>query len=151
MTVGPLEYVVIGFPDLNVDGSVAAEIETVVRSGTIRIVDLVAIAKDEDGDVAVIELDAKDDPRYAGFAPLLSNRMGLFTAEDLATIALEMPERHGRAGDPVRAPLGGRHQERDGRQERRADHCARCIPPEVLEELNDELEAAMAEALPAGG
>lgn len=150
MTVGPLEYVVIGFPDLNVDGSVAAEIETVVRNGTIRIVDLVAIAKDEDGDVAVIELDAKDDPRYAGFAPLLTNRMGLFTAEDLATIAVDMPERTGalvilfehRWAVDIKNALAAKNAVLIARS---------VIPPEVLEEVNDELEAAMAEALPAGG
>ena len=148
MTVGPLEYVVIGFPDLNVDGTVAAEIETVVRAGTIRIVDLVALAKDADGDVAIVELDAKDDPRYAGFAPLLTNRMGLFTPEDLAEIAVGMPEDTGalvilfehRWAVDIKDALAAKGAVLLGRS---------VIPPEVLEEVAAELEAALAEPQPA--
>jgi hypothetical protein len=148
MTVGPLEYTVIGFPDLIVDGTVAEEIGKVVEAGTIRIVDLVAIGKNADGDVAIIELDAKDDARYAGFAPLLSNRMGLFTAEDLATIAVDMP-----AGTGALVVLFEHRwavEIKEALQAKGAVLLGRAvIPPEVLEEVNDELEAALAEPLPA--
>jgi hypothetical protein len=149
MTVGPLEYIVIGFPNLVVDGSVANEIGQVVRDGTIRIVDLVALGKNEDGDVAIIELDAKDDPRYAGFAPLLTNRVGLFTAEDLATIGEGMP-----AGTGALVVLF-EHIWAVGIKEALAAKGAvllgrATVPPEVLEEVAAELEAAQSEALPAG-
>ena len=62
-----------------------------VDQGTIRIVDLVLIAKDSDGEVMVVEVDSKDDPRFAGFAPLLAGLVGLFTPEDVETIADELP------------------------------------------------------------
>jgi hypothetical protein len=148
MTVGPLEYIVIGFPDLTVDGSVAAEIAAVVDQGTIRIVDLVAVAKDETGEVVIAELDTKDDPRYAGFAPLLTNRVGLFTAEDLLTIAEEIPERTGALvvlfehawAVGIKEALAAKGAVLLGRA---------TVPPEVLEEVAEELEAASAQALPA--
>jgi len=148
MTLGPLEYVVIGFPNLVIDGSVANEIATVVEAGTIRIVDLVAIAKDADGDVAILELDAKDDPRYAGFAPLLTNRVGLFTAEDLATIAVGMPE--GTGALVILFEHRWAVDVKDALEAKGAVLLSRSvIAPEILEEIADELEAAIAQELPA--
>ena len=91
MTLGPLEYTVIGFTGNEFDGSIAREIGRVVENGTIRIVDAVAILKDGAGDVAIVEIDAKNDDRFASIAPLLEGRMGLFTPEDLAVIAESLP------------------------------------------------------------
>ena len=91
MTLGPLEYPVIGFAGNNFDGSIAREIGRVVENGTIRIVDAVGVLKDEAGDVAVIEIDAKSDPRFESLASLLEGTMGLFTPEDVATLAESRP------------------------------------------------------------
>lgn len=91
MTLGPLEYTVIGFSGNNFDGSIAREIGRVVENGTIRIVDAVGVLKDEAGDVAVIEIDAKSDPRFESLATLLEGTMGLFTPEDVATLAATLP------------------------------------------------------------
>jgi hypothetical protein len=91
VTLGPLEYIVIGFEGAVFDGSVAREIQKVVEQKVIRLVDAVFVGKDAAGNGLVIELDAKDDPRFAAFAPLLADRMGLFTPEDLETIAASLP------------------------------------------------------------
>jgi hypothetical protein len=90
--LGPLEYTVSGFTGNEFDGSIAREIGRVVENGTIRLVDAVGIMKDAQGDVAIIEIDAKADPRFESIAPLLKDRMGLFTPEDLATLAEGLPE-----------------------------------------------------------
>ncbi len=92
MTLGPLEYLVIGFEgNKNFDGSIAKEIEKVVSKGIISLVDVVFIGRADNGDAVVLELDNKDDPRYAAFAPLLKGTMGLFTAEDVSDVAMSMP------------------------------------------------------------
>jgi uncharacterized protein DUF6325 len=91
MTLGPLEYLVIGFNGNNFDGSIAREIGKVVDKGIIRLVDVVFFGRGEDGQVAIVELDNKDDPRFAEFAPLLANRMGLFTPEDLIQLTETLP------------------------------------------------------------
>ncbi len=91
MTLGPLEYIVIGFEGNRFNGEIAKEIESVVESRVIRIVDLVFVTKDIDGEVAVIEIDNKDDERFAGFAPLLADLMGLLTPEDVSQLADELP------------------------------------------------------------
>ena len=62
MTLGPLEFTVIGIDGNNFTGRIADEIARVVESGTVAIVDIVLITKDADGDVIVIELDNHDDP-----------------------------------------------------------------------------------------
>ena len=91
MTLGPLEYTVIGFDGNNFNGSIADELTRVADQGIVRLVDLVFITKDGEGEVAIAEIDNKDDPRFAGFAPLLTGLMGLFTEEDLLEIADGMP------------------------------------------------------------
>jgi hypothetical protein len=135
-----MEYLVIGFDGPRFDGSIADEIARVVDNGTIRVVDAVMLAKDGAGDLAVLEIDAKEDPRFESIAPLLAGRMGLFTPEDLATIAGDLP-----AGSAALVMLfehrwAVRVKEAIGRAN--GSLIARAvIPPEVLEEVAEELEA----------
>lgn len=149
MTLGPLEYTVIGFEGNRFDGSIARQIEKVIENKTIRLVDAVFIGRNADGAADVVELDNTDDPRFASFAPLLTAVKGLFTPEDLAEIVDLLPLNtsglvllfeHRWAEDLKDAigAAGGFLVKRE------------VIPPEVLEELSAELEAAIA-AEPAQG
>ena len=145
MTLGPLEHTVIGFEGNNFDGSIAREIAKVVENGTIALVDVVFVGRDGSGHPVILELDNKDDPRFAGFHNLVSGRMGLFTEEDLQDIAEALPE--GTSGlillfehrwaveiKKAMAAAGGFLVSRT------------VIPPEVVEEVSAELDA---EATPA--
>ena len=148
MTLGPLEYTVIGFRKGTFDGSIAREIGKVVDSGIIRIVDIVMLDRDAQGNSVILEIDAKDDPAFESFAPLLANRMGLFTREDLETIVESMPP------DTQALVLLFEHhwavEIKDAIGDAGGFLIARSvIPPEVLEELSEELEAAEAAATPA--
>lgn len=143
MTLGPLEYTVIGFERNRFDGSIADELQRVVDQGIVRLVDVVFITKDDQGVAMIAELDSKDDPRFAGFAPLLSGLAGLFTPEDVAAIADGLPAdtsalavlfEHrwaARLKDSI-ISAGGFLVSRT------------TVPPEVLEAINAELEAAAA-------
>ena len=143
MTLGPLEYTVIGFEGNRFDGSIAREIGKVVDSGIIRLVDVVFVGRDAAGDALILELDNKDDPRFAEFAPLLADRMGLFTEEDLAEIAASLP--------PNTSGLALLFEHRWAEDIKDAMAAAggfligrTVIPPEVLAEVSAELEAAAA-------
>ena len=145
MTLGPLEYTVIGFRKGTFDGSIAREIGKVVDSGIIRIVDIVMLDRDAEGNSVILEIDAKDDPAFESFAPLLANRMGLFTQEDLETIVQSMPP------DTQALVLLFEHHwavdVKDAVIDAGGFLIARSvIPPEVLEELSEELEAHEAAA-----
>lgn len=143
MTLGPLEYVVLGFEGNRFNGEIAREIEKVVEKRIIRIVDLVFITKDIDGEVAIVELDNRDDPLFAGFAPLMGDLSGLMTAEDIAAIgdglpintsALAVLFEH-RWAEDVKAAMAAA----GGFIVTRAT-----VAPEVLEAINAELEATVA-------
>ena len=143
MTLGPLEYLVIGFEGATFDGSVAREIQKVVDKGIIRLVDVVFVGKDAAGNALVIELDAKDDPRFAAFAPLLADRMGLFTPEDLEMIAASLP------ADTAAVALLFEHRWAEDVKEAivakggfLVDRVV--IAPEILAEVSAELEAEAA-------
>ena len=49
---GPIDYLVIEFPRTNFTGEAFPLLLDLVDSGTIRILDLVFVAKDADGDVS---------------------------------------------------------------------------------------------------
>jgi len=143
VTLGPLEYTVIGFRKGTFDGSIARELGRVVDQGIIRIVDIVMIDVDAQGNTAVLEIDAKDDPAFESFAPILQNRMGLFTSEDIATLAETLPPE-----TSALAVLFEHHWAvdiKDAIEEKGGFLVARAvIPPEVLEEVSAELEAETA-------
>ena len=61
MAIGPVEYIIVGFPGNKFNGEIAPELGKLVESGTIRILDLVFITKDADGDVAGVEFEDHDD------------------------------------------------------------------------------------------
>jgi hypothetical protein len=144
MTLGPLEYLVIGFEgNKNFDGSIAREIEKVVDKGIISLVDVVFVGRADNGDAVVLELDNKDDPRYAAFAPLLKNRMGLFTQEDVEEVATTMPP--GTSGLILLFEHRWAVDVKDALQNAGGFLVARTvIPPEVVEEVSQELEAGAA-------
>jgi len=141
MTLGPLEYIVIGFAGKQtLDGTVAQELEKVVANGAIRIVDLVFIARDDEDNAVAVELDAKADPRFATFAPLLRGTMGLLTEEDIETVAGTLP-----ADTAALVVLFEHHWAVDIKDAIAAKGGfllgRAVIPPEVLEELTEELAA----------
>ena len=145
MTLGPLEYTVIGFRKGTFDGSIAREIGKVVDQNVIRIVDIVMIDRDAQGNAAIIEVDASEDPAFESFAPILANRMGLFTPEDVETIAETLP--------PETSALAILFEHRWAEDIKDAIANAggflvarALIPPEVLEEVSAELEASTASA-----
>jgi hypothetical protein len=82
MTVGPVEYIVVGFPGNNFTGEIAPELAKLVESGAVRILDLLFIGKDAAGDVIVVEATELD--AASGFATLDGEVGGLIGPEDIA-------------------------------------------------------------------
>jgi uncharacterized membrane protein len=145
MTLGPLEYIVIGFEGNRFNGEIAKEIGKVVENRTIRIVDAVFITKDIDGQPTIVEIDNKDDPKFADFAPLFGDLMGLLTPEDVVEIAARIR--------PNTSALALLFEHRWAEHIKDAMAAAggfligrEVIAPEILEEVNAELEAALASA-----
>jgi len=54
---GPVDYLVLRLPTDRRDGSVAAALADLVDSGTITLLDLMVVQKDDDGVVSGVDLD----------------------------------------------------------------------------------------------
>ncbi len=141
MTLGPLEYLVIGFDGDRFDGSIAAQIEKVVDKGIIRLVDVVFVTRDAEGAAVVVELSNTDDPRFASFAHLLVELKALFTPGDLEEIADSLPL--GTSGLVLLFEHRWAEDLKDAIGAAGGFLVTRAVvPPEVLAEVSAELEAA---------
>ncbi len=81
MVVGPVEYIIVGFPGNKFNGRIAPELAKLIDSRLVRILDLIVISKDESGDVAVFEFDQLDE--LAPFADLDGDIGGILGQEDI--------------------------------------------------------------------
>lgn len=88
MTMGPVEYLVVAFPDGNVSDEIAPELADLVDRKVIRILDAVFVTKDAAGDVAVAEFDELDN--LAGFAEIDAEVGGLISPDDISFASGEL-------------------------------------------------------------
>ncbi|HYA67565.1 MAG TPA: DUF6325 family protein [Acidimicrobiales bacterium] len=84
MGVGPIEYIVVGFPENRFNGLIAPELAKLIDSGTVRILDLIFVAKDEAGEVVSFEFDQLDE--LEDFANLEGEIGGILSDEDVAYV-----------------------------------------------------------------
>jgi hypothetical protein len=89
MTLGPVSYTVIAFPGNQFNGNIAPEVAKLVSNGTVRILDLVFVAKDEVGDTITLEFDQREE--LAAFGELDGEVGGLVNEDDLAHVADDLP------------------------------------------------------------
>ena len=86
MTTGPTEYIVVAFPGNRFNGEIVPELQALVEAGSIKILDLIFIMKDEDDVVTSIEINDDDFPALdASVGGLISEEDVAYAAERLAT------------------------------------------------------------------
>src|SRR5690349_8564217 len=85
MAIGPVEYIILGFPGNNFTGEIAPALAKLIDSQTIRLLDLLFIGKDAQGDVLVIEFDELE--ALEAFAGLEGEVGGIISEEDVAHVA----------------------------------------------------------------
>jgi uncharacterized membrane protein len=90
MDIGPVEILVVAFPENQFTGEVAPALEELVTSGLIRVIDLVFVTKDADGTVVGVELSDLDDATGAAFQPHVEEPSGLLSEEDIADLGAEL-------------------------------------------------------------
>jgi uncharacterized membrane protein len=56
MAIGPVQLIVLGFDHPNFHGEIIAELERLHESGTVRVIDSLAVYKDADGDIEIEHL-----------------------------------------------------------------------------------------------
>src|SRR5258708_25039305 len=88
MSIGPVEYLILGFPGNKFTGQIVPELAKLIDSGLVRIIDLTFIMKDAAGGVEVVEFDAVE--ALAAFAGLAAEVGGILTDEDGAHAPLSL-------------------------------------------------------------
>jgi hypothetical protein len=88
--LGPVDYLVIEFPEgqQNFTGEMADELLKLVDAGTIRVVDILILVKNEDGSVDALELS--DIEELGELVALESELAELLAEEDVANLAAAM-------------------------------------------------------------
>jgi len=90
MDIGPVEILVVGFPGNQFTGEIAPALGELVESGLIRLIDLVFVTKDANGDVVGIELSDLDETTTAAFHPHVEMPSGMLADEDIADIGADL-------------------------------------------------------------
>ena len=91
MTIGPLEFIVIGCKGHQFTREMVPELNSIQEKGLNRVVDLFFARKDANGAVTVLEVHDLNDEELAVFDPIKEDLMGLLTREDIALLTQAIP------------------------------------------------------------
>ncbi len=91
MTMGPLEFVVIGCKGNQFTSEIVPELNSIQEKGLIRVVDLFFVRRDIKGTVMVLEVNDLNDEELAAFDPIKDDLMGLLTPEDILVLTETVP------------------------------------------------------------
>lgn len=83
----PVEYLIIGFPGNRFSGEIMPALTELVEGDVIRIIDLVFVKKDADGEVTAFEFEDLQEAAELGFDQLDGEAGGLLSEEDLELAA----------------------------------------------------------------
>jgi hypothetical protein len=88
--VGPVDYLVVEFPPdaANFTGEMAAELAALVDGGTIRLLDVMILRKDDDGSIEAFEIDDLD--AVDELLRLETEIAEILAADDVAHLAAAM-------------------------------------------------------------
>jgi uncharacterized membrane protein len=92
MTFGPIDFIALEFPGNRFKGEILPDLFELVDKGIIRIIDLVIIMKDQDGQVAVRELRELDPAHIEIFSPLNAEVNQMITESDINMIAEKLAD-----------------------------------------------------------
>ena len=88
--LGPVDYLVVEFPkgEANFSGEIVAELVNLVDAGTIRVIDILILTKDDEGDIDAMELSDAGD--LGDLLRIEADLAELLAAEDVAHLAAAM-------------------------------------------------------------
>ena len=107
--LGPIDYLVVEFPAGKADfsGAMAEKLKELVEAGTVRVLDLLIITKDESGEVDAFELHEFEDGDAGALRELGAEFAQLLSEEDVGHIAARARARHRGRGAGLGEHLGG--------------------------------------------
>jgi hypothetical protein len=88
--LGPVDYLVVEFPPdtSNFTGEMATELAKLADTGTIRLLDIIILRKDDNGDIEALEIDDLDE--VSEIVHLEAEIAEILAADDVAHLAAAM-------------------------------------------------------------
>ena len=83
MAIGPVEILVVKFPGNQFRGEIVPALRELVEGGTIRVIDILFVNKDENGKVEMADINDLDDDDFSQFDPIVQDMTGMLTADDV--------------------------------------------------------------------
>jgi uncharacterized membrane protein len=77
MAIGPVQLIVLGFPEPDFHGQIVTELERLRESDTIRVIDALAVHKDSDGGIEVAHLSNLTDDEAVELGSKVGALIGL--------------------------------------------------------------------------
>lgn len=90
MAIGPVEYLIVAFPGNQLSGDLVPALEELVKTETIRILDIAFIEKDGNGDVTAFELEDFESDAGRAFQGLQAEIGDLVNTDDLAAVGEQL-------------------------------------------------------------
>ena len=85
--LGPVDWIVVEFPGSEFKGEIAGVLDDLVARGTIRVLDLLILRKDDDGELEVLELGDFGYDELGGLRAYEAGLAMLLSADDVAAVA----------------------------------------------------------------
>jgi hypothetical protein len=89
--IGPVDYAIIAFPGNQFRGEIGPALADLVDSGTIRIIDIAFVLKDEGGNTVAMEMTELDADVQSALESANIEVGGLFNEDDLQDAADGLP------------------------------------------------------------
>jgi flagellar motor switch protein FliM len=86
MTYGPVDFVALEFKGNQFKGEIFPELMKLVNDGVVRVIDIIVVKKDADGNVTHQEMQEVDKSVLAVFDPLKAEINGMIQVEDIEMI-----------------------------------------------------------------
>jgi uncharacterized membrane protein len=144
MTLGPLEYLVVGFEGNRFTGEILPELHALRERDIVRIVDLLFLQKDQGGNIVLREVSDLSAEEARAYGPIAGDLRGLLTEEDIKTLASSVPTSSSCAILLLEDQWASRLRETIGRANGVILEEGR-IPEADVEDLEAELSAAQAD------
>ncbi len=86
MTYGPIDFIALEFEGNKFKGDILASLLELVEQKIVRVIDLVVIIKDEDGEIMVREMQQLDNEFVSIFDPENVTAHGMITEADIEMV-----------------------------------------------------------------
>lgn len=90
-TIGPVDYLVVQFPENRFTGEIVPEIKRLEDNGIIRVIDLVFVKKDADGNLESFEIEDLGGEVRADYQAFSGQIEGWLSKDDVEIIGEALP------------------------------------------------------------